>query len=357
MNSSQSTVLQMLDKYKKMVWPVVDRSLSPPDFPKQFQIPENFTEFSDLHWKTVREYPHRKGKYIRPTLLLLVCGAMGGDIGMALHTAAALQLSEEWLLVHDDIEDDSPIRRGKPAIHKMYGTELGINAGDTIQIFMWKALWENYRNLDIHMADRITEEFFLMLTRTTLGQTAELTKIQDDNPDIDYEEYFYITDGKTSYYSVAGPLRLGAIIAGADDKQMAVLTEFGKNLGRTFQIIDDILDISGDFSGLKGEKGNDIFENKKTLILGHLYRQADDNDKKKLRDIYRKTRKDKSREEVNWVTEKMSAYGSINYARKKADEYARLSKNILKNKLGFLRVKPYYNELESLIEFFLQRSY
>lgn len=227
-----------LEETKIIVWPEIDKYLVDPDYPKQFQIPKKFNKELDLYWKINKEYPERKGKYLRPTLVLLTAGAMGVDLKKAVQVAAAMQISEEWILISDDIEDMSELRRGKPTLHKLYGQELAINASDALEIIMWKMI------VDIKN-DEITDEFYRLLLRTTLGQgveqiwTNEKRRLTDD-------EYFFVADSKSAYYSIAGPIRLGAIVARATEKQLDKLTDFGLYLGRCFQLIDDILDIEQD---------------------------------------------------------------------------------------------------------------
>jgi len=138
---------------------------------------------------------------------------MGAKREKAMITAAAMQISEDWILNHDDIEDDSESRRGKPALHKIYGNELAINAGDALHIIMWKVLFDNFSTLNKELAMKIIEEFYTMLSRTVLGQEIELKWTRDKRFDLNYEDNLMILESKTGYYSIAGPMRLGAIFA------------------------------------------------------------------------------------------------------------------------------------------------
>jgi geranylgeranyl diphosphate synthase type II len=357
MKQKNKRALLILKKYKDQVWPIVGEYLSAPVYPKQFKISKKYLRFSKFHWGMLKDYPSRKGKYTRATILTLICGAMGQDIFKSFNTAAAMQISEDWILIHDDFEDDSVERRGLPALHKIFGSELAINAGDSLHVLMWKALSNNYTILGNDITNKLLEEFYVMLTRTTLGQTAEIKFTKDNIVEISDEDYLFIVDGKTSYYSVAGPIRLGAIIANANNKQLNHLTEFGKNLGRSYQIIDDILDITSDFAGLKKQTGNDIYESKRTLILGHLLRNTGKKDKKQLEKIILKKRAEKTQKEVDWVIAKMHEYKSIDYAKKIAEEYKKKAEEILKTKLKFLNKEPYLGELKILMDFILNRDH
>lgn len=227
-----------LEETKKLVWPEIEKYLKDPVYPKQFLIPEKFKKEVDLYWKINKEYPERKGKYLRPTLVLLTASTMGLETKLVLKIAAAMQISEEWILISDDIEDDSDQRRGKPTLHKLYGTELAVNASDTLETIMWKMI-SDCKN------QKITDEFYRIILRTTLGQgveqiwTNKKVKLTD-------RQYFFVADSKSAYYSMAGPMRLGAIVVGATKNQLDKITEFGLHLGRCFQLTDDILDLEQD---------------------------------------------------------------------------------------------------------------
>ena len=303
------------------------------------------------------EYPKRFGKYLRPTILLLTCQAMGGSLDEAINTAAAMQLSEEWILIHDDIEDGSEQRRKKPTLHKIYPENLAINAGDALHSITRDILATNFEVLDKDTAIKINQEFSTMITRTVIGQTVEMKWIHDDKMDFSDDDWYFIADGKTSYYTVAGPIRLGAILAGATDEQLDKLADFGINIGRGFQLVDDILDVTSDFDGHKKQIGNDIYESKRTLILGHLLRTSSGRNKEKLESIISKHREDKSEKEVMWVIDLMKKCGSIEYAKEKANMYKTKALKIKEEDLGFLNKEPYRKDLSTLLKFIFERDH
>ncbi len=291
-------VQDILERTKKLVWPEIQKHLADPPYPSQFQIPKKFAKEVDYYWKINREYPERKGKYLRPTLVLLTAAAMGLNIQKAIKVAAAMQISEEWILIHDDIEDHSGERRGKPTLHKLHGIEIAINAGDALQTIMWRLITEQN---DI----KITAEFYRLLMRTVLGQgveqmwTNEKRKLTDD-------EYFFVADSKSAYYSIAGPIRLGAILAGATKSQLNKLTEFGLYLGRCFQLVDDILD----------------------------YEQ------------------DKKEGKITLANTK-----GVPYTKKLAEEMKKKAKAIFDRDLGFLSHEPVKTQINELMRFILERKY
>lgn len=353
---TKNSVIETLEEHKKLIWPEVRRSLRSPLYPDDFRIAKKYKSLEKFHWEVVKEYPSRKGKYIRPTLTILTVGALGGNPRLALKTAAALQLSEEWLLVHDDIEDDSILRRGKLTLHKIYGIGLAVNAGDVLQAAMWKLLLDNVALLGFKKTKRILEEFYRFLMRTLLGQTTEMKYQIDPNLGFSNLDWYFIADGKTGYYSFAAPLRLAGLIKEVSAQKLCYLTEFGLELGRCFQLVDDILDVTSDFKGLK-QRGNDIYEGKRTVLLGHLYRSLGTSERNKLLSILIKTRDQKTQKEVDWIIAKMQEHKSIEYARKLAKIHKERSLQIFNKKLGFLRKEPERTKIYQLVEFLVERDY
>lgn len=292
-------VQDILAKTKNDVWPVIEKYLKDPAYPTQFKVPDKYKNDVRLYWKINRAYPERKGKYLRPTFLLLTAEALGAKRREALKVAAAIQLSEEWILIHDDIEDDSEKRRGEPTLHKIYGNELAINAGDSLQIIMWKIINDQRSNM-------INEEFYKMLLRTTLGQGVEQIWTNRKGKDISQDEYFFIADSKSAYYTISGPMRLGAILAGASRDQIEKITNFGLCLGRCFQLVDDILDLEQD-----KKEGKITLANTK----------------------------------------------GVAYSQKLASKLKEKSINIFNRDLSFLSHEPARTNLLELIDFILERKY
>ncbi len=348
----------VLAQKKKLVWKEIKKYLGKPlSLSGKNSLPKKYSYLEKFHWRIVSEYPRRQGKYLRPTLLILAAEAIGVSAKKAVLTAAAMQTSEDWILSHDDIEDDSLERRGKPALHRIYGKELAINAGDALHIIMWRMLWDNRRVLGERKAGEIAEEFYQMLTRTALGQTVEIKWIQEGEESLTDEDIFFILDGKTVYYTIAGPMRLGAIIAGTNKKQLEAIYEFSQPLGRCFQIIDDLLDLTSDFRGLKKQTGNDIYEGKRTIMLMHLFRAVKGEEKKRLSKIMAKKREEKTTQEVEWIISLMKKYGSLEYAKNLAEKFAFQAKRIFEEKLDFLCCQPAREQLKAGIDFILKREY
>jgi len=294
-----AVVQETLEKTKRLVWPEIEKYLRDPVYPTQFTVPTKYQKETDLYWKINREYPERGGKYLRPTLVLLIAEALGAKVNRAVKTAAAMQLSQDWVLIHDDIEDNSDERRGKPTLHKIYGPELAINAGDSLHMIMWKMINDTDNKL-------VSEEFYRMLLRTALGQGVEQIWTNEGGKTIDDDKYFFIADGKSGYYSITGPMRLGAIVAGATDEEIEKITRFGLYLGRCFQLVDDILDF----------------------------------------------KQDKKEGKVTLANTK-----GVAYTKKLAEKMKQKAREIFDNELGFLKNEPARSKLKELIDFILERKY
>ncbi len=350
--------LEVLENYKKIVWPYIESNLNQiKNYPVFCQVDKKYQPLLDFHFKMVSDYPQRKGKYIRPSLVLLTAQSMGFDPKLATPTAAAMQLSEDWMLGHDDVEDQSLERRGKPSINRLYGNELAINAGDNLHVLMWKIINNNFLILGHNLAQKIHQEFFDMVNRTILGQTIEIKWTQENRFDLNEDDILLILESKTGYYTIAGPMRLGAILGGATESQLESIYRFGVMLGRSFQIIDDLLDLTSDFSGQKKQLGNDIYEGKRTIMLIHLLNNIDSKNKEKLKSILLKNRTQKTADEVNWVIDQMKQLGSLEYSKNLANKFSNQARQIFDTKLKFLSVKPFRSQISDCIDFITTRQH
>jgi len=347
-----------LKEYREMIWPEVEKGLNLlVDFEDFCKPSEKYQDLVDFHKEIFSVYPKRKGKYFRPSLVMLTGEAMGIEKEKLLNTAAAQQISEEWILIHDDIEDDSQQRRGEATLHRMYSKELALNAGDGLHILMWTLLQKNKEILGDEKTFAVMDEFNKMLKRTVLGQMIESKWTQENKKDLSDEDVLLILESKTGYYTVAGPMREGAIIAGASKEQLDKIYGFGKLTGYCFQIKDDLLDLTSDFKGLKKQVGNDIYEGKRTIMLGHLLRTIKGQDQEKLNQILEKDRYHKSPEEVEWVIEKMKELGSLDYADKLMRDFGKKAQEYFAKELGFLKENPARDYLEYLPEFLINRDH
>jgi geranylgeranyl diphosphate synthase type II len=296
----------------------VDRLILDEILPSSSPLPE-----VDLLYKMMRDYPSRPAKGMRPFLCVTACRAAGGPEDRALLTAACIELFQHWILIHDDIEDASELRRGEATLHKKYTEALALNAGDALHARMWGALLSNERALGREATLRIMDEFSRMVNETTEGQHMELGWVAAKRWDLGDEDYYTMCTKKTSWYTIASPCRLGAIVAGEGDSVLNPLREFGLKLGVAFQIQDDTLNLVGDEKKYGKAKSDDILEGKRTLILLHLLSTAKAEEKDKLVSIMNKPREAKTPGDISYVLSLMKENGAVDYAR---DQAVRLMK-------------------------------
>jgi geranylgeranyl diphosphate synthase, type II len=276
--------------------------------PKSHPIPE-----IDHLYAMMRDYPARGGKMLRSKLLFASSLAHGGTFEAALPLAAALELFQNWVLIHDDIEDDSEERRGKPALHRLHGVPLAINAGDALHVYMWQV---------VHRAGTpgAFEEFLEMIHRTAEGQQIDLGWIENNRWDITEADYLELVRRKTAFYTVVTPFRLGALAAGLEPDGR--FTAAGLDLGVAFQIRDDWLNLAGDRAVYGKEIGGDLMEGKRTLILVHLLNTLQGPPRAEVIGLLSQPRASKSEAQMNEVLELIRAHGCLEYAQAVADEHA-----------------------------------
>ena len=283
--------------------------------PSSSPIPE-----VDLLYRMMRDYPARPAKGLRPFFCVAACRAMGGKEDEALLTAASIELFQHWILIHDDVEDQSELRRGQPALHLKHGEALAINAGDALHAEMWKSLIGNGPVLGNERTLRVMKEFSNMVDQTTEGQHMELAWVRDSRWDLNEADYYEMCTRKTSWYTVAGPCRLGAIVAGSGEADLDKLLQFGLKLGVGFQIQDDALNLVGDPSVYGKVSSDDILEGKRTLILLKLLGLASEAERTQITAIVNKERAAKTDSDVAFVLSMMKKYGTIEAAQKRAKE-------------------------------------
>ena len=227
------------------------------------------------------------GKRIRPVLTLMAADIFGGSSKDALPAALAIEVFHNFTLVHDDIMDDAPLRRGQATVHEKWDINTGILSGDAMLILAYK-YFENYK-----------PEVFQSLAK--LFSKTALEVCDGQQLDVDFEtrkkvtidEYLNMICLKTSVL-VAAALKMGAIVAESDAKNADLIYDFGLNLGLAFQLQDDYLDTFGDPETFGKQIGGDIIENKKTFLYLKTLEVADKETKKKLKYFYKKKLKDNS---------------------------------------------------------------
>ena len=261
------------------------------------------------------------GKRLRPILTLMTADCFGGDVNKALDAALAVEVFHNFSLIHDDIMDDAPLRRGQQTVHEKWDLNTGILSGDAMLIMAYQ-LFENYP----------PETFQNLLT---LFSKTALEVCEGQQYDIDFEtrnavsiaEYLKMIEYKTAVL-VAAAMKMGAIIAGASEDDQNRCYEFGKNLGIAFQLQDDYLDAFGNPETFGKQVGGDIIENKKTYLYLKALEFSSENDRQKLRHLFNATNT-YSKNKVELVKQIFTTSGSAEATKKAITSYTKKAFEVL----------------------------
>lgn len=270
------------------------------------------------------EFIARGGKRVRPMLVLASAYACGGREEDALPFAVGIELFHNFTLIHDDIEDASPMRRGKPTLHMEYGIPIAINCGDALYNVVWSSM---LAKLD---AKKLKEGGAIMIDafrRVAEGQGIELNWYRERRFEVSEREYLKMASGKTAAL-IGASCELGAYSAGAPAEEKKALREFGENIGLAFQIKDDVLNLTADPAKYRKKIGEDIDEGKRSLIILHLIANSPENARKKIVAILNKGKK--SQKDIEEAITLAKEYGSIKYASDYAEKLVREAKASLR---------------------------
>lgn len=306
-----------LEKQFKRLLPAIEaemRSVLKADKPN----PDDFYGMIHYHmgWadESFQPITVKSGKKIRPIFCLLVCQAAGGNWEQALPAAAAIEILHNFSLVHDDIEDVSPTRRGRKTVWKIWGEPLAINTGDAMFALAHLALNRLIdRGVEPAIVVQALRRFDETCVRLTQGQHADMHFETRD--DVTVPEYIDMITGKTAVL-VSLCAELGALIAGCDEETVRHYETFGRNIGLAFQVIDDILGIWGDEQLIGKSTSTDITTKKKTLPVLYGLEQSPE-----LRQIYADT-DNPDQAFVKEVTNLLNRAGAQTFSNTKAAAYS-----------------------------------
>jgi geranylgeranyl diphosphate synthase type II len=269
-------------------------------------------------YELAADYPERGGRSMRASLCLASARAFGANPADALNSAVAIEMMHNAFLVHDDVEDDSEERRGRPTMHLLHGVPIAVNVGDALAVLSLRPLIDNVSTLGSRVALRVLEEAERMARESVEGQAIELWWRQHNVVELDDGDYLNLILKKTCWYSTIYPMRIGALIATRDGVDLDRYLRFGFFVGAAFQIQDDLLNLIGDEARYGKELNGDIWEGKRTLMLIHLLNAASAGERDRLARLLGRTRSERTFDDVGWVRERMDHYGSIEYARQVA---------------------------------------
>jgi len=258
------------------------------------------------------------GKRIRPAVLLMAARLAGYEGDRAVLYAAVVEFIHTATLVHDDIIDDADLRRGRAAVHSRWGNDITVLLGDYLYIKSM-ALALTHDTLDLV---RVLCDVTLKMIE---GELYQLTKNGD--ADISEDEHFDIMRRKTAYL-FGGCAQIGGMLGKIESEKEQALREYGFNLGIAFQLVDDLLDFTGDAQAVGKPLASDLREGNVTLPLIHLLRQSNDGEGSRIvRDVI--TTHTVSAEQWALLLRMLKEHASIDYAYRRAVEYAERAKKPL----------------------------
>ena len=288
---------------------------------EQFYQKNSFNYDPNGLYEPVRHIMSIQGKRIRPMLLLMAADMFGADLNEALNPAFAMEVFHNFTLVHDDVMDNADIRRGVPTVHKKYGLNEAILAGDVMLSYGYKYL--------LNVSDDKLAKALRLFTKAAIeifeGQQLDLDF--EKRLDVTVEEYLKMIEFKTSVL-LAASLQIGAVVGGAPEADQLKLYEFGLNLGLSFQIKDDWLDTFGEGEKVGKKIGGDIIQNKKTFLLITALNNANAEEKAQLLELF------KEKDETKKVAGVMALFKALNVSEKteaKINELYQTSLNSLRS--------------------------
>lgn len=255
------------------------------------------------------------GKRLRPILTLMTADAFNNDYEKALNAALSVEIFHNFSLVHDDIMDGAPLRRGKSTVHEKWDVNTGILSGDAMLIMAYQ-LFEEY--------DAVTFRALAKLFSKTALKVCEGQQYDMDfetRDDVSVAEYLKMIEFKTAVL-VGAAMEMGAIVAEATKNDQERIYEFGRLLGIAFQLQDDYLDAFGDPETFGKQVGGDIIENKKTYLYIKAIEFSDDDDKLQLQHLFGINPTDAT-DKIDTVKQIFKSSGSADATRQEIENYTK----------------------------------
>ena len=261
------------------------------------------------------------GKRLRPVITLFVSDLFTGNITNALPASAALEIFHNFTLAHDDIMDNSLMRRGKKTINSKWDNNTGILSGDVMLIISYEIL------------NKYEDPKYILLSKQ-LTQTSRLVCEGQQN-DMDFslkkdvleDDYFKMIENKTAVL-IGCSFMFGGIVSDLNTKDITILYEVGKNLGIAFQLEDDLLDCFGDQAKFGKKIGGDIIEQKKTLLFIFTQAKLNGDQKLEFENVFFSDKID-DLEKINSIKTFYESSGAVNYLKNKVEQYSANAKNLI----------------------------
>jgi geranylgeranyl diphosphate synthase type II len=307
-------------------------------------------------YSLVADYPRRGGRMLRPSLCIATARAFGASLADAVRSAAALELLHNAFLVHDDVEDDSDARRGRPTLHALHGVDVAVNVGDALTLLGIRALIDNGRTLGTWLALRLLEEAERMARESVEGQAIEIGWRRDNALHLGEADYLHMILKKTCWYTTIFPGRIGALIGTRDRLDPDAFVRFGFFLGAAFQIQDDLLNLIGDEARYGKERDGDLWEGKRTLMLIRLLELADPEERLRIGRVLALPRRARHAADVRWLRRRMDRYGCIEHARDTAHALAGAARHEFAPLFGGLPDSRDRRFVQGVVTWVLERS-
>ncbi|MEW7280906.1 polyprenyl synthetase family protein [Aquimarina sp. 2201CG1-2-11] len=261
------------------------------------------------------------GKRLRPILVLMTSEIFDESYDKAMDAALAIEVFHNFSLVHDDIMDDAPLRRGEKTVHEKWDVNTGILSGDAMLINAYQ-LFESYEG-------NTFRELAQLFTKTAIevceGQQYDIDfELRDD---VTIIEYIKMIEYKTAVL-VGAAMKMGAIVANATEESKTAIYNFGRLLGIAFQLQDDYLDAFGDPKTFGKQVGGDIIENKKTILYLKTLEFANKDEEKQLNSLYTLTPEDPS-EKINAIKSLFESTGAKHQTRLEIEKYTNMAFEVL----------------------------
>ena len=303
----------------------------------------------------IADYPSRGGKMLRPAICIATAKAFGGALEPAVRCAAAIEILHNGLLIHDDIQDGSELRRGKPTLHALHGVPLAINAGDAMMFTALRPLIDAVRPYGADVARKILDASMTMARETAEGQALELGWRDRNIMALDESDYLRMALKKTAWMGMIWPAQLGLLLGSGGRADPDTVIRFGYFLGVAFQIEDDLRNLSTD-PGYGKEQNGDLFEAKRTLMLIHARQHCSDGERARLDGFLAQGRAERCDDDVLWLANVMEERGSIAYARSVAGAMAGAATHEFSLAYGHLPPSSDLNFIADLIPWIFMRS-
>ncbi len=290
----------------------------------------------------LKDYTMRGGKRVRPALIIAGYKAVGGeDEENILPASLSIEALQSYLLVHDDIMDEDDLRRGDDTLHKMYeryhkkkfsgdrpekfGENMGIIAGDIANSFAVSQILKT--DFDDKTKIEALQKFEQIHRHTGYGQVLDVTFNEKDVENVTEKDVLTVHHLKTAQYTIAGPLEMGAIFGKGTKEQIDVLKKYGENVGKAFQVYDDMLGLFGDRDKLGKPADSDLKEGKRTLLILKALENSDEKQRKTILDAL--GNRDVTDEQIEEVRRVVKETGSYDYSRRLTVKLAEEGKKAL----------------------------